>query len=70
MLVGTWASKDGDLVLRLNRDGTFEEDLNGTRAAFKGSYVVGEMSFHMSADSGAFHSARCGRSAPRVESLP
>ncbi|WP_217212894.1 Atu4866 domain-containing protein [Streptomyces sp. AC550_RSS872] len=52
-LVGTWASKDGDLVLRLDRDGTFEEDLNGTRAAYKGSYVVREKSFHLSADNGA-----------------
>ncbi|MDN3028398.1 Atu4866 domain-containing protein [Streptomyces sp. S.PB5] len=52
-LVGTWASKDGDLVLRLERDGTFEEDLNGTPAAYKGSYVVREKSFHLSADNGA-----------------
>lgn len=52
-LVGTWASKDGDLVLRLDRDGTFEEDLNGTRAAYKGSYVVRGTSFHLSADNGA-----------------
>ncbi|MGW0758319.1 Atu4866 domain-containing protein [Streptomyces sp. NPDC002814] len=52
-LVGIWASKDGDLVLRLDRDGTFEEDLNGTRAAYKGSYVVREKSFHLSADNGA-----------------
>ncbi|MDQ1033446.1 hypothetical protein QF035_011028 [Streptomyces umbrinus] len=52
-LAGTWASKDGDLALRLDRDGTFEEDLNGTRAAFKGSYVVREKSFHLNADSGA-----------------
>jgi hypothetical protein len=52
-LVGTWASRDGDLVLRLDRDGTFEEDLNGTRAAYQGSYVVRGKSFHLSADNGA-----------------
>ncbi|MES5819743.1 Atu4866 domain-containing protein [Streptomyces sp. RG80] len=52
-LVGAWASTDGDLVLRLDRDRAFEEDLNGTRAAYKGSYVVREKSFHLSVDNGA-----------------
>ncbi|MFD5477686.1 aldo/keto reductase [Streptomyces hawaiiensis] len=57
-LVGTWASKDGDLVLRLDRDGTFEEDHNGTRAAANGTGVIAYSPMQSGLLTGAFTAER------------
>ncbi|GAB09169.1 hypothetical protein GOARA_030_00090 [Gordonia araii NBRC 100433] len=52
-VAGTYANDAGDWVVRLNPDGTWEEDLGGKVNAYRGTFVLSGTELTLNADNGS-----------------